>query len=532
MAEHPVPNPVADLLVLGSGVAGLSAAVRARREGMTVTVVTKGELGWSATRYAQGGVAAALDPSDDSPELHGSDTLAAGGGLCDTEAVRVLASEGPTRVRELVALGAHFDEVDDGRDFARTREGGHSVARVVHAGGDATGAEVERALVAAVQASGAEIRERWLASDLVVERGRVVGVTAIGPDGPAELRARNVLVATGGAGQCFAVTTNPALSTGDGIAMGMRAGAAVADLEFMQFHPTALHHPSMPRPLLSEALRGEGAILRDEHGVAFMRDVHPLGDLAPRDVVARAISRRCIDHDLDHLWLDATAIDRFPERFPTIWSACRDTGLDPTLDWLPVAPAAHYLSGGVCTDLDGATTLPGLWACGEAACTGVHGANRLASNSLLEGLVFAARAVEAIGDGRNGPERTGVLRDLDPFDPVTPVTVRSDSGPAIREELQRVMTRDAGVVRSAESLQRATEALAALTPADVESANLLTVSTALVRAATARRESRGTHTRSDHPETSSAFLGRFVFTGRTAPEFVPLPANEREASKR
>jgi L-aspartate oxidase len=521
-------RPVSDLLVLGSGVAGLSAAVRARREGMSVTVVTKGELGWSATRYAQGGVAAALDPSDDSPELHGSDTLAAGGGLCDTDAVRVLASEGPERVRELVALGAHFDEIDDGRDFARTREGGHSVARVVHAGGDATGAEVERALVAAVQSSGAEIHERALASDLVIERGRVVGVTAVGPEGTATVRARHVLVATGGAGQCFAVTTNPTLSTGDGIAMAMRAGAAVADLEFMQFHPTALHHPSMPRPLLSEALRGEGAILRDEQGVAFMRDEHALADLAPRDVVARAISRRCIEGDLDHLWLDATAIDHFPERFPTIWAACQVAGLDPRRDWLPVAPAAHYLSGGVCTDLDGATTLPGLWACGEAACTGVHGANRLASNSLLEGLVFAARAVEAIAQGRDGHQRTGVLRSLGDLEPPAPVVVRTEPGPAIRDELQRVMTRDAGVVRSAESLERASDALAAMTPTDVESANLLAVSTALVQAATARRESRGTHTRADFPESSHAFLGRFVFTGPGAPELVPLVVSEQE----
>jgi L-aspartate oxidase len=522
-------RPVSDLLVLGSGIAGLSAAVRARREGMTVTVLTKGELGWSATRYAQGGVAAALDPADDSPELHGSDTLAAGGGLCDTDAVRVLANEGPARVRELVELGAHFDEAEDGRDFARTREGGHSVARVVHAGGDATGAEVERALVAALQTSGAEIRERWLASDLVVEHGRVVGVTALGPDGPATVRARHVLVATGGAGQCFAVTTNPALSTGDGIAMAIRAGAAVADLEFMQFHPTALHHPSMPRPLLSEALRGEGAILRDEHGVAFLRDEHPLADLAPRDVVAKAISRRCIERGLDHLWLDATAIDHFPERFPTIWSACRVAGLDPTRDWLPVAPAAHYLSGGVCTDLDGATTLPGLWACGEAACTGVHGANRLASNSLLEGLVFAARAVEAIADGRDGHAATGVLRALPELDPPAPITVRTEpSAAGIREELQRVMTRDAGVVRSAESLERAADALAGMTPTDVESANLLAVSASLVRAATVRRESRGTHTRSDYPQPSNAFLGRLVFTGPGDPDFVPLAASEPE----
>jgi L-aspartate oxidase len=528
--------PVSDLVVLGSGVAGLSAAVRARREGMSVTVLTKGELDWSATRYAQGGVAAALDPDDDSPELHGSDTLAAGGGLCDVDAVRTLASEGPARVRELVEMGAHFDQADGRGEFAKTREGGHSVARVVHAGGDATGAEVERALVAAVQGSGADLRERWLATDLVVEHGRVVGVTAFGPDGLTTVRARHVLVATGGAGQCFAVTTNPPLSTGDGIAMAMRAGAAVADLEFMQFHPTALHHPSMPRPLLSEALRGEGAILRDERGFAFMAGEHALADLAPRDVVATAISRRLIERDLDHLWLDATAIDEFPVRFPTIWSACRSVGLDPTSDWLPVAPAAHYLSGGVCTDLDGASTLPGLWACGEAACTGVHGANRLASNSLLEGLVFSARAVEAMRDGRDGPQPTGVLRGVPRERPERePVPVRLTPGPPIREQLQRAMTRGAGVVRSAESLARAADALGAMTAADVESANLLTVSTALVHAATARRESRGTHTRADFPEASSELLGRLVFTGVLTgdplPGFVPLAASEPQPSR-
>ena len=525
-------RPVSDVLVLGSGVAGLSAAVRARRAGLSVTVLTKGELGWSATRYAQGGVAAALDPADDSPELHGSDTLAAGGGLCDTDAVRILASEGPARVRELMALGAHFDQVDDIGELARAREGGHSVARVVHAGGDATGAEIERALVAAVEGSGADVRERWLASDLLVEDGRAVGVRAVGPDGPQEVRGRHVVIATGGAGQCFAVTTNPALSTGDGIAMAMRAGVAVADLEFMQFHPTALHHPSMPRPLLSEALRGEGAILRDEHGVAFMRDEHPLADLAPRDVVAKAISRRLNDRDLEHLWLDATAIDDFPVRFPTIWRACGAVGLDPNRDWLPVAPAAHYLSGGVCTDLDGASTLPGLWACGEAACSGVHGANRLASNSLLEGLVFAARAIEAIVTGRDRCEPTGVLRHpLEQASPLrTPVVVAPADGPSIREELQRVMTRDAGVLRSATSLERAADALTALVPTDVESANLLAVSTVLVRAANARRESRGTHTREDHPTPSAEFLGRLVFTSAPEPGFVPL-TTEHEPSR-
>jgi L-aspartate oxidase len=524
-------RPTSDVLVLGSGVAGLSAAVRARHAGLSVTVLTKGELGWSATRYAQGGVAAALDPADDSPELHGSDTLAAGGGLCDTDAVRVLANEGPERVRELMALGAQFDEVDGHGELARAREGGHSVARVVHAGGDATGAEIERALVAAVHGSGADVREGWLATDLLVEGDRAVGVRAVGPDGPQDVRARHVVIATGGAGQCFAVTTNPALSTGDGISMAMRAGVAVADLEFMQFHPTALHHPSMPRPLLSEALRGEGAILRDEHGAAFMRGEHPLADLAPRDVVAKAITRRLNERGLDHLWLDATTIDEFPARFPTIWEACRAVGLDPSRDWLPVAPAAHYLSGGVCTDLDGATTLPGLWACGEAACSGVHGANRLASNSLLEGLVFAARAVEAIERGRDGCAPTGVLRHPLTIEPLpSPQSVTFALGPSIRGELQRVMTRDAGVLRSETSLERAADALAALTPTDIESANLLAVSSVLVRAATARRETRGTHTREDFPAPSASFLGRLVFTGAPAPEFVPL-TTEHEPSR-
>jgi len=512
-----------DLLVLGSGIAGLSAAVRARRAGLDVTVLTKGALTWSATWYAQGGVAAALFEDDDSPELHGADTLTAGVGLCDTDAVAVLAGEGPTRVRELMSLGAHFDEVDG--TLALGREGGHSVARVVHAGGDATGAEIERALVEAVQASGAEVHEQCLVTDLVVRDGRCVGVLVVDENGDTRtFSAQHTLVATGGAGQCFAVTTNPALSTGDGVAMALRAGVAVADLEFMQFHPTALHHPSMPRPLLSEALRGEGAILRDEHGVPFMIGEHPLRDLAPRDVVARAISRRLNERGLDHLWLDATGIADFADRFPTIFRACATVGLDPTREWLPVAPAAHYLSGGVVTDLDGASTLPGLWACGEASCSGVHGANRLASNSLLEGLVFAARAVDAMVAGKDGPEQTGALRGL----AVTAGRAVSGNdlgtGIPIRDELQRVMTRDAGVLRDAASLDRAATALGSMSPTSVGEANLLAVSRALVRAAAVRCESRGTHTRIDHPDASAEYLGRFVFDGDVEPHFLPLTA--------
>jgi len=524
-----MPDPV-DLLVLGSGIAGLSAAVHAARTGWSVVVVTKSELASSATQYAQGGVAAASleTPGDDSPELHFADTIAAGAGLCDTTAVEVLVREGPDRVRELIAMGAVFDRTGDGEAaaLALTREGGHSVARVVHAGGDATGAEIERALVAAVASTGAEVRERWLALELLVEHGRAAGIVASLPGGDlAEVRARHTVVATGGAGQCFAVTTNPSVSTGDGIAMALRAGVAVADVEFMQFHPTALHHPAMPRPLLSEALRGEGAVLRDESGAAFMAAEHPQGDLAPRDVVADAIARRVETGGIDHVWLDATAIPGFEERFPTIWGACRAIGLDPRVDWLPVAPAAHYLCGGVCTDLDGATSLPGLWAAGEAANSGVHGANRLASNSLLDGMVFAHRAVRAIATGKDAPEPTGVLADV--LAAAGPATSHAPAAPTggttTRVEVQRVMTLDAGVLRDGARLERAAKELAEMETDDPEVRNLVTVGSALVEAATERTESRGTHRRVDHPGADPAFVGRTVFSGtERAPRFVSL----------
>jgi L-aspartate oxidase len=522
---------MADLLVLGSGIAGLSAAIHAARHGRSVVVLTKGELALSATRYAQGGVAAALEEPD-SPELHLSDTLAAGAGLCDPDAVRVLVTEGPGRVRDLMALGAVFDRTGDGATaaLALAREGGHSLSRVVHAGGDATGAEIERALVAAVHSLDlVDVRERCFAVDLIIEGGRCVGVRALDPSGaPMEIRARDTIVATGGAGQLFEVTTNPVVSTGDGIALALRAGAAVADLEFMQFHPTALHHPSMPRPLLSEALRGDGAVLRDEHGAAFMTDEHPLTDLAPRDVVSRAIARRLVDRDLDHLWLDATTISDFPERFPTIWGSAQSVGLDPRREWLPVAPAAHYLCGGVATDLDGASTVPGLWSCGEAACSGVHGANRLASNSLLDGLVFAPRAVEAIVAGKDGAEPTGVLRALEREGIRVHAPAPTRTAPIGLVELQHAMTTGAGVLRDRASLQGVLDLLPAEGPADdpagYELRNLVVVGWGLVTAALAREESRGTHTRLDHPTTSSAFLGRFFQEGRTL-TFHPLPAD-------
>ena len=543
-----------DVLVLGSGVAGLSAAVRLAAPvlpapgapggtptGLRVGVLTKAELSQSATRWAQGGVAAVLGGDEDSTDLHLADTLAAGAGLCDTDAVRVLVDEGPSRVHELIAMGAVFDRQPGGA-LALAREGGHSTARVVHAGGAATGAEVERALVDATRATAAAVLEEWFALDLVVEGGRCRGVRALTADGRVvEVRATHTVLATGGAGQLFAVTTNPAEATADGLAMALRAGVPVADVEFMQFHPTALHHPAMPRPLLSEALRGHGALLRDAHGERFV------DELAPRDVVSRAMAERMRLQGVENLWLDGTGLTSFASRFPTIAASLMAIGLDPSRDWLPIAPAAHYLSGGVLTDLSGATALPGLWAAGEVACTGVHGANRLASNSLLEGMVFGARLAEAIEAGQDGPTPDGALggvidgggRPLVPAAsgagiPGTPRT--AGAWPDVvktRDRLQREMTAGAGVVRSAGSLATATSALDDLaaevgprTPSDRaqgELVNLVTAATSLLTSAALREETRGAHARSDFPALSGGWRGRIVHSAAGV-DFVPVPA--------
>jgi L-aspartate oxidase len=555
-----------DVLVVGSGVAGLSAAVRLAAPmaprgaggstpatGLRVGVLTKADLFQSATRWAQGGVAAVLGGDEDSTDLHLADTLAAGAGLCDTDAVRVLVDEGPTRVHELIAMGAVFDRQPGGA-LALAREGGHSMARVVHAGGAATGAEVERALVDATWDSAAAVLEGWFALDLIVEGGRCQGVVALSADGwLTEVRADQTVLATGGAGQLFAVTTNPAEATADGLAMALRAGVPVADVEFMQFHPTALHHPAMPRPLLSEALRGHGALLRDAAGERFV------DELAPRDVVSRAMAERMHDQGVDCLWLDATALDSFDSRFPTIAASLRAAGLDPGRDWLPIAPAAHYLSGGVVTDLSGATALTGLWAAGEVACTGVHGANRLASNSLLEGMVFGARLAESILAGGEGASATGVMGTYlrGGFEPVDPASAALWSAPPgresgtgleswpdvakAREHLQRSMTEGAGVVRSADSLAAAGTAVGAIdaevggaTPPDRshgELANLITAARSLLSSATVRCETRGAHARSDHPEPSDRWRRRIVHIGGEVVLFPLEPGTPEPASQ-
>jgi L-aspartate oxidase len=511
-----------DLLVLGSGVAGLSAAMRAAGRGMRVGVLTKAELDMATTRWAQGGVAAVLGGADpDSTDLHLADTLAAGDGLCDVDAVRVLVDEGPDSVHELIALGAVFDVDAHSGELSRAREGGHSVARIVHAGGAATGMEIERALVAAVKQTATTLLERTFALDLIVEGGRCQGVTAVAADGtPLEVRSRHVLLATGGAGQLYSVTTNPLEATGDGTGMALRAGVAVADIEFVQFHPTALHHPLMPRPLLSEALRGHGALLRDTNGERFV------DELLPRDKVSRAITERMHLLGAEHVFLDATVLEEFGLRFPTILAALAEVGLDPAKEWLPVAPAAHYTCGGVVADLNGATSLPGLWAAGEVACNGVMGANRLASNSLLDGMVFAPRAVDAIADGKDGPRPTGAMRAVLDLDDVAPGVIGGrridafpadpDGEPLTREELQATMQEHAGVLRTAESLELAATT-AARPPAGEgvaasEIANLAVIARAVCAAALAREETRGAHARMEFPAREPGLAVRFVVT--------------------
>ncbi|WP_295851825.1 L-aspartate oxidase [uncultured Microbacterium sp.] len=498
------------VVVVGSGIAGLTAALHAAESGCRVTIVTKGALPDTNTRWAQGGIAAVTSPAD-TVASHAADTLTAGAGLNDPDAVGVLVGEGPARIAELVERGVDFDRAADG-DFSRGLEAAHAVARVLHAGGDATGAAIQAALGEAVRAAGIELREHAMLRDLLLANGRVVGIEL---DGGERLSADAVILATGGAGQLYAHTTNPSGATADGIAAAIRAGAAVADLEFVQFHPTAL---AVGEPfLVSEAVRGEGATLIDDSGRRFAFDAHPDGELAPRDVVARANARAMAAQGGRPVRLDATAIggERLAQRFPTIDAAVRERGLDWGREPIPVTPAAHYLMGGVVTDLDGRTTVPGLYAVGETARTGVHGANRLASNSLLEGAVFGARAGEAVG------------RDtVWPVAPVAPTVLRQApdavTPPFTRAALQELMWTDAGLVRDAAGLTRAAGILAAwrsaAAPADVEDANLLLVASHVVDAALKRTVSVGAHFRLDSPVTSPAVDTIAADANSSAPE--------------
>jgi L-aspartate oxidase len=500
----------ADLVVVGSGAAGLTAALEAHPA--RVAVLTKGELGLSgSSAWAQGGIAAAVGPWD-STALHSRDTLAAGAGLNDPEVVDLLTASGPERIARLLALGTRFDRRadSDGGGLALGREAAHSRRRILHANGDATGAEIMRALTrAAWRAHHLDVFENTFAWDLVVENGRVAGLTALGANGEALLfRAPAVVLATGGLGRLYSRTTNPDAVTGDGLGMAGRAGARLVDVEMVQFHPTALAAPGAdPLPLLTEALRGEGAVLIDGSGHRFMLDVHPDAELAPRDIVARAIHERLAAGE--DVFLDAREAvgAAFPERFPTVYASARKFGLDPRVEPLPVSPAAHYHMGGIATDDSGRSSLPGLWACGEAASTGAHGANRLASNSLLEALVFGSRVAADVAEVRaDGPRRLVPL-PAPPPEGVgrLPMTER---GAEALARLRDLAWRELGLVRDGAGLEAALAEIDGIARDESlvaemggEGRNLLLAARLVAAAALERTESRGGHFRSDRPET-------------------------------
>ena len=507
-----------DFLIIGSGIAALRAAIELSAGGETL-VLTKGRAEQGSTALAQGGIAAAVG-EEDSPELHAADTLAAGDGLCRAEAVRVLAELGPRYVRELIDWGARFDRGPDGRT-ALAREAAHSVRRVLHAR-DATGREISRVLWRRVSGlPRVRVIEHALAVDAVVADGRCSGARFLDDRGRrGAVTAAATLLATGGAGRIFRETTNPPAATGDGIAIAWRAGARMADLEFVQFHPTALNVDGAPRFLLSEALRGEGAVLVNDAGVRFMQEADPAGDLAPRDRVARAIAREAErSGGRVYLTLEDLGPDFVHQRFPTIAAACGRAGLDLARDRIPVGPAAHYLMGGVDVDLDGRTSVAGLFAAGEVACSGVHGANRLASNSLLEGLVFGAVAGGAMrrwaGDhGRPAPAPAAAAEAAAPAPP---------SGAPSESDVRDLMWREVGLFRDGPRLARAHEKLVEWTAAlahpapDAAAARLasvVTVGCLMARAALRREESRGAHFRSDFPERNDIDWARHVTESR------------------
>jgi L-aspartate oxidase len=487
-------------VIVGTGIAGLWTAWRLASEGHSVILLTKETLADSASAWAQGGIAVALGPGD-SPSQHAADTMAASDGLADPEAVRILTSEGPDRIYELLAMGAVFDRGPDGR-LGFGLEAAHTQPRIIHSGGDRTGAALISCLAEVVRClPEIQLLEHTEVKGLITDQGRVVGATLL-PRGKisTSVPASAVVLATGGVGQLYEVTTNPKVATADGWALAHQAGAELRDIEFLQFHPTALKLPGInPAPLISEAVRGAGAVLLDKSGHRFALDADPRGELAPRDIVARAVA---VADTTGGAWLDARAVGEFAVRFPGITAMLKRQGLDPTEDLLPVAPALHYAMGGIQTDLEGRTTRTGLWAVGEVASTGVHGANRLASNSLLEGLVFADRAGRALAEALREPLRPGQLPSAEG---------QADSGAdagyeGVRREMRAVMTADVGLQRSETSLLHAERELERLTQATLPAAwrtrNQLLVAGLITRAARGRRESRGGHRRTDYPPTA------------------------------
>jgi len=492
-------------LVVGSGVAGLHTAWRASSEG-DVMVLTKRSLFDSATAYAQGGIAAALGAGD-SPELHRRDTLAAGAALCDAAAVEILVEEGPARVRELHIAGADFD-LEPGGAFKLGKEAAHSRRRIVHAHGDQTGAEVARNLIERVRGSKQiDVLEKTRVLDLIVDDGVCRGIRATKAGKPIEIIADATVLATGGCGQVYRYTTNPQVATGDGFAIAHRAGVKLADMEFVQFHPTALETPENPLALISEAVRGEGAILVNDAGTRFMTKKHKLAELAPRDIVARAIFRE--RQSGGRVYLDARKLGKsFEGRFPGIFALCKARGIDPSKDLIPVIPAAHYMMGGIVTDLAGRSSLERLYACGEVSRTGVHGANRLASNSLLEGLVFAERvAREMIGLSKV----TGTPRKKE-WD--APPLVDRGAAQVAADNIRSVMWDCAGIDRSAKGLREGMKLLEGiedrLPPGATEEANLVETAKMITAAALLRKESRGGHYRSDFPHAVRKWRGKHI----------------------
>jgi L-aspartate oxidase len=515
-----------DYIIVGSGIAGLYAALLAREHG-SVLVLTKGSIDDTNTRWAQGGIAAPIGPGD-SAEKHLRDTIEAGAGLVDEEAARVLTHEAAARIEDLVRLGVPFDTSEG--EIALAREGAHSQARVLHAGGDSTGAHIELTLASLARQEGITVLEHTIATEIVTRKSKnekrtgrsphVDGVRA-GNTRTGEERqygCRHLILATGGAGQMYRVSTNPEVATGDGIALAYRAGAEVMDMEFVQFHPTALRLPGVQPFLISEAVRGEGGVLRDVNGHRFMPDYHAKAELAPRDVVARAIVDRMDATDTGHVLLDITHLERSHviARFPQIYRFCLGSGLDITREPIPVSPAAHYTMGGIRTNVWGETTVSGLYACGECACTGVHGANRLASNSLLETVVFAQRVVQRTVESPGGSAQP----TMDPISLGDPVAAEA-AGPT-RDAVQALMWEDVGIIRDAEGLVRAKAALAAwdtasskaIGPRDratIELGDLVLCSRLVTEAALTREESRGSHYRTDLPEPRDEWRRHLVF---------------------